>query len=484
MPGNTFDFAIAVGNPNGAVVNAVVSGGALAAPIMFSVPANSTVTQALPWVTGLSNQSIVLSGCSIGCCDVSCCPTSTFTPPTSNLVAGGAYHLTTSLPVSAYQFNALQFNSTRLCSNPNGNGTNGTNSYTNDASLLLPTPALTGNYLVLSHQAWNQDGAFVAITATDPNPTTVMVTLTAAVTTGPGVPAAGGPGITQTYTLNHGDVLQLITQHTPGGLTFDTQDLTGTAIRANHAVSVIAGVDCSFMSNGGTCYACDHLEQQLFPQETWGHDAVVSQLIDRSPPGGSPPTLWTGEPFFVRIMSRDNANTITFTPAAVHAPVLLNAGQFVEFCTAQDFEVQSTSATPGAFLVEQYMVGQNVTGCGTCSPTGGATNNSLGDPASVLEVPTAQYRTNYNFVVPATYVNSFINVVAPVGETVTLDGAALTAVPTTIPGTTWNVYRQAVTSGSHVAATAGAAGFGLKVLGVAPFTSYAYPGGLNLATLP
>ena len=65
-----------------------------------------------------------------------------------------------------------------------------------------------------------------------------------------------------------------------------------------------------------------------------------------------------------------------------------------------------------------------------------------------------------------------------------LHGIALAGTGTPIAGTTWNVRRQAVAAGSHTIATAGTAGFGLKVLGVAAYTSYMYPGGLDLSTLP
>jgi hypothetical protein len=170
----------------------------------------------------------------------------------------------------------------------------------------------------------------------------------------------------------------------------------------------------------------------------------------------------------VRILSRNASNTITFTPSTAHAAVTLNAGQFLEFESNRDFEVRGTQP----FLVAQYMEGQNT--------TPGAT---VGDPAFVLEVPTPQYRTDYNFVVPATYTSSFINVVGVTGSTIRLDGTTLTAAPVAIAGTTWSVWRQAVSAGSHTIDTTGSP-FGLKVVGVAPYTSYTYPGGLDLRALP
>jgi hypothetical protein len=86
-------------------------------------------------------------------------------------------------------------------------------------------------------------------------------------------------------------------------------------------------------------------------------------------------------------------------------------------------------------------------------------------------------------VVPATYTASFINVVGPAGAAIALDGAVLDdAAADAVPGTTWHVWRRAIAPGSHRIASAVAA-FGLKVLGVAQRTSYAYPGGLDLGAM-
>jgi len=76
---------------------------------------DSTATQTLPWVTNLSNNSLTITSAPAGCCDVGCATGATFTPPTSALVSNGAYRVTTTAPVSAYQFNALEYSTTALC---------------------------------------------------------------------------------------------------------------------------------------------------------------------------------------------------------------------------------------------------------------------------------------------------------------------------------------------------------------------------------
>ncbi len=449
--GDRFHFAIAVGNPNATAVTVAVTGGALPGTDSFDVPANSTVTHILPWVTAVVQNSQVLTGCPPGCCDSSCCAAgTTFTPARSVLAANAGYHILSTQPVSVYQFNALEFTVDPRCP---------TNSYTNDASLLLPTNALTGNYLVLAHNAWANLGSYVAIVGADVRPVTVRVTLTAGITAGPGV-AAAASGTTQTYVVNPGDVVQLVsTAGANSSRRFQPQDLTGSVISADGLVSVFAGVDCTNMSfPDGTVRACDHIEQQLFPMETWGSDVVVSQLRDRGP----------SENYMVRVMSREDGNLVTFTPASVHMPVTLDRGAFVEFESNADVLVHSTRP----ILVAQYMEGMLT--------TPGAT---LGDPSMVLEVPTAQYRRDYNFVVPGSYVASFINVVGPAGAAIRMDATTLLdAAGEPLAGTPWRVWRMPIAAGSHRIASATAA-FGLKVLGVAERTSYAYPGGLDLGAM-
>jgi hypothetical protein len=516
LAGSTFQFAVAIGNPNSTAVTATISGGALAAPMTVTVPANNTVTQTLPWVTALSqNQAAAGMGHNPG----------GFIPSVSALVTAGAYHIVTTAPVSMYQFNPLTFTT---------GGGRPTYSYTNDASLLLPTVAWTSNYIAMAHNSFNYGGSFVAIVATS-NATTVTVQLTAPITAGTGVNAVPA-GSTVTYNLNAGDVVQLIAQYgnpigcsrvaatcgmgsnppccsttqcafepacgsgaLPPCCTYESTDLTGTIITSNNPVGVFGGEDCASISNTGSAPACDHLEQMMFPVETWGRDVIVSQFQDRG---------ITTEPYYVRIMSAQNGNTITFNPAATHMSVTLNAGQVLEFCNQGDFEV--TSALP--ILVGQFMVGQNVTSCSlSCTgpqatPTACMAHTTMGtctadtanfctwsdynyappidgDPSFTLEVPTTQYRHDYNFVVPTSYTASFINVVYATGATINLDGVTLPA-GTAIAGTSWSVLRHSIAAGSHQINTAGAAGFGLKVSGVATYTSYGYPGGLDLSLLP
>ncbi len=436
--GNFFHFAVAIGNPNPVEVSVRIEGGQRGARVEFTVPPFATITQTLPWVRPLVQNS----GQYVNCND----RPNFGVPARSAFALNGAYHVTSSAPVSAYQFNPLEFMI--------GDGPCAPRSYTNDASLLLPSPTLSGNYLVLGHNSFGESGSYVAIVAAGTEATTVDVTPTANVRAGDNV-AASPRGAVIHRTMMPGDVLELIAEG--GGDTSGySDDLTGSVVRASGPVAVFAGVDCTNMSwPDGAIPACDHLEQQMLPEETWGLTAAVTQLRDRT----------IDERYMVRILSGAPANRVTFTPASAHDPVTLGRGEFVEFESSTDFVV--TGSSP--ILVAQFMEGQDT-----------VVGFSVGDPAMTLEVPVEQFRQRYEFVVPATYTASYINVVSRGGSQVVLDGALMTTAADPIVGTPWVVRRPRVWPGSHSLWTDDRAGIGLKVIGVAAYTSYMYPGGLNL----
>jgi hypothetical protein len=232
-------------------------------------------------------------------------------------------------------------------------------------------------------------------------------------------------------------------------------DLTGTTIESSQPVAVFVGHQCT----GVPCDVlyCDHLEEQLFPTRTWGRDYVVSALRERG----------DTEPSVIRILSAEDGNALTFDGIAPpsECPPVLDAGRFCELTTTDDFMVRGTRP----MLVAQFMVGQDE-----------IAGTSGGDPAMVLEVPIFQFRTDYVIVVPETYVENFVTIVHRDGMAPVMDG---TPVPlgTPVGSSGFSATRFSVTPGTHrLTGTA----FGVKVSGVAPYTSYLYPGGLDLATNP
>jgi hypothetical protein len=96
-----------------------------------------------------------------------------------------------------------------------------------------------------------------------------------------------------------------------------------------------------------------------------------------------------------------------------------------------------------------------------------------------LAIPTEQFRTEYTFLAPASYDVSFVNVTAPSGQDVSFDGASIPPGEWTDVGATgMRVARFEVAAGPHTM-TSGA-GFGVVVYGFGAYTSYMYPGGLDL----
>lgn len=439
---NPFSFAIAVGNPSASTVEVTVTGGELTAPRRFTVSAGGAHTEPLPWVRALSNHSMVFTNCGLGCCDGMCCDMSN-EPPASAIVRAGAYRIAASSPVTVYQFNPLEYET-----RPSAECL--IRSYTNDASLLLPTPALGQEYLVLTHGTF-AGFSFVTITGTTEMPARVRVVPTAAVIAS----RAGEPialteaGQAVDFELARGDVVQLLSNAA-------NSDFTGTTVSSTQPISVVTGVDCTNISNDGSLGACDHIEEQLFPVSTWGTEVAVSALRDRG----------RDERYLLRVLAAEDDTVVTYTPSWYRRPERLRRGQYVQF--SSNFDVVVSANKP--ILVAQYMMGQQA--------TPGA---STGDPAMVYEVPTRQYRSDYVFVVPSTYTTSFVQLVTPRGARPFVDGRFFDVSRDVIEGTPWMAHRGRITPGTHTIRLEDGQPFGVKVIGIAPFTSYMYPGGLDLA---
>lgn len=457
-------FAVAIANPpsnDGDVMVEVSRGGKLVT--QQSIAKGELATINLPWVDPLKNALV------------------------SSLIKGGAYKLTSSAPVTVYQFNPIEY-LVSGCHDPFTNAPCYT--YTNDASLLLPSTTLTGHYIAISRESFmlrsnSQTSAlpgFIAIVGAEAAMASVTVRFAADTLAGTGnSPAPYKAGQVGTFTLGQGDVLQLLSASpldrfgqptcVPIGPS-DTRagdgtkfsycdqsltDLTGTEVTSDHKVAVFSGHDCTFIPFNR--WACDHLEQQMLPLESWGKDYLASHSR-RTPL--KIPDIW-------RVVSAADGNTISFDPPTVHAPVNLARGEWTEFASTGDFEATGS----GPFQLVQYMTGQDFAGFGQ----GGG---FPGDPAMALAVPVEQYRNQYTFLTPATYTESYVNVTIPVGETLILDGKTVDQASFTPLGTggKYLASRIRLMPGTH-SISAGAP-FGISVYGLAPYTSYMYPGGLDV----
>lgn len=401
-------------------------------------------------------------------------------PFRTRVSSGAAYHVVSDVPVTVYQFNPLEFSADF--------GGEDIFSYTNDASLLLPVHALTGNYTVMTRPTWSVhrvDGktqemlaeshfpGFVSVTATAEGQTEVMFESAAHTRrSDDGAIPALAPGDSHRLTLGQGETVQFLsaepsecvgsrldslrgveTRYCQNGRAYD---LTGSRVRADAPVSVIAGHDCTYVPSDKA--ACDHLEEAMFPEETLGRRALVSVV--------EPVTCDEDIPTFVRIVSTADDNTLTFSPP-LQQPRTLSAGELFEFEAVEDFMVEAEAPV----LVGQFLVGQQYERGNTRA------TDELGDPAFSLLPPVEQWRDRYVILVPETLPDSFVNIVSQEGARVIVDGRLLDGL-TPIGDTGFAATRVTVGPGSHRLQATHT--FGVTVYGYASYTSYMIPGGLDL----
>jgi IgGFc binding protein len=474
---STFDFTVVVANTQGSTAEVTVTGPG-GVHKSTSVNPNSLAKIYLPWVRELKGPDAN-----------NCGGTPLFSK--SVLARAAAYHLVSSVPVTVYQFNALEFKGTGGA--PGKDWTDcpgnficetagepvGCYSFTNDASLLIPSTAMTGNYRVGTQAGTTafQEGGYFAVTATqDGTDVTVGLSSTAAVVAGNGV-AATGAGGTLTFSLNAGDVVQIL------GAAEDAADLSGSLVEATKPVEVFAGMQCAEEPWGA--FACDHLESSVLPAETLGTDYVVTVPT-------SPHAKLIGH--VVRFYGNVDGTTLTYSPTQpAGCPSTLNAGQVVQCtgtpscpftddtgkkqtasCVTDTFEVVGSHE----FAVASFMLG------GSVVDREDSAQNSQGDPSMSPMVATEQYRKSYIFLAPTDYDESFTDVVIPKGTSLTLDGYPVDSTPTDVNGS-WSVVRIELTNtgedGAHV--LTGTKPFGVQVIGYGAYTSYQYPAGLDLVPI-
>jgi hypothetical protein len=477
-----FDFAVVVANPGNASADVTVTGQS-ATNIHASVAPGQLTTIYLPWVTSLKGN------------DWDVC--TLVSPPTASVLAqGAAYHLVSTVPVIVYQFNALEYRGKggpsgkdwssctgdQVCS---GGGTPlGCYSFSNDASLLIPSTAMSGNYRIAGHAGWSagHQGAVAAITATaDGTNVVVKLSSTGQVLAGGSIVATSGGG-SLTLTMNAGDVAQLL------GDNQDRSDLTGSVVQADKPVQVITALPCLNVPDGAP--ACDHTEETNLPAETLGNDYIVAQP---PAPNGSP----VGH--LVRIVGNVDGTQLTYLPSAPPGcPTTINAGQVVDCgtplgnaCTppgsstpnapcgagnivSTDFEVKSQDAAH-SFAITTYTQGATLVDPATSQP------NQQGDPDQSMAVAVAQFRNKYVFLAPTDYTTSYATIIAPAGTTLSIDGANVMGTPATISGSGFAVLRVKLGSGQNGAHVLVASSpVGLEITGYGAYTSYTYPGGLDL----
>lgn len=405
-----------------------------------------------------------------------------------------AYHVVSNAPLVAYQFNPLE----------------NVGVFSNDASLLLPSEALASTYLVtswpqtiaLTEQSETNMGidlrAFLTIVGIEDD-TTVDVRLSTRILGGGGIPAANA-GESITFTINRFDVVNLETDD------FNA-DFTGSTVfaRDQKKVAVFTGSEASDAPRFDTlatrqCCA-DHVEEQVFPEDSFGTKFVAvktplrSRLVDAA---GWDVAVVPDEPEYWRVVASRDGTVVTTDLPAPHDRYNLARGASVIIDSERDFLLEATA--PIAFT--QIPASQQATGIPSTLPDGDRPPG--GDPSLIWVPPVEQWRNRYLFLVPNKYAFDFLLIALPATASLTYDTLPIDEVLTCerepigeqippqggdpveyvavrcqlsypVPGGSG-----AQDDGVHLLASTGGEPFGLVVWGWDSFVSYGYPGGSNV----
>ncbi len=371
-------------------------------------------------------------------------------PMLSGTGVSTSFHITSDVPVVAYEIN------------PYGGGS----AAVTGASLLLPTSAWDTSYVAVNVTPNDIYPPSLNIVARDDG-TIVTLTPVADVVAGNGVPG-GTAGQPLTINLNKGQHAQ-ITQ---------AAELTGSSISTNKPVGFMAGQPCMRWPVG--TFYCDHGEQMVPPVHALGNRYVGVGYRARVPGETS---------YWYRLVGAVDGTALTYS-TQVGGPATLSKGQSVTFQTGTPFVVESQD-TDHPFMLFTYMSSSN------------AVQDGYGDPDFVVGVPPEQYLQSYVFFADPTYPETNLVVVRDVGtdnqfHEVVLDCAGPITGWQSVGNYEW--ARADLMTGNFQNVGACSTGrheihsdapFGLTVWGwgtpnTSTFTenvSYGYPGGMNVAPI-
>jgi len=427
----------------------------------FGVVASNTSTSAIAVVTLEDTTGV------IGTQSVAPGSAATFIVPNvrnrlTQTQAGSAFHLRSTVPIAAYEYNPV----------------NAAEAFTGSAALLLPTHTLAESYFVVSY-TYNaavdttppQGQGFLAVVGTQPNTTVLVQVPVATLASADGTVAAIAAGSTATFTLGQGDVVEIAEAAS-------LADITGATISANKPVAAFGGSGATTVPD--TAPGGDHFEAQLIPTAAWGTSYECEKYTKRS---SVDVDRW-------KIVGGVNGTTVTLSDPTIATVPTLSAGQVFEFSTAKSFDL--TASEPvllahylqawGTLAGTQYDPATFPNPTTNACPFAGSSTDAecLGDANMTLAVPTAQYLSAYTFYTPSSYAYDYVDVIAPAGASVLLDGAAIPAL-TAIGAGTYGLAQIPVLAGVH--AMTGSQPFGITLYGYDYAISYTCVGGLDLKSI-
>jgi hypothetical protein len=371
------------------------------------------------------------------------------------VLSSRAYRITSSSPIVAYQLNALA------------------ETFSNDASLLIPKNGLGKVHRVLAYPTGNPvsvlnspvSRAYITVVGVESG-TTVTIKTTTPTKDGMGFPALAKDGV-MTVTLAPFDVMNLESDGVPG-------DFAGSTVVADKPIVVFTGTELSGAPNdtpgiphppggGGTC-CLDHLEEQLFPVESYGKKFAIPHSAIRS-------TTTYVEPDVIRIMGVAAPAMVKTNLAPPNDSFMIQPGEVKETWTQADFVLEASEPVAvGQILVSQEQLDGALTG----------------DPSLTIFPAIDQFRRNYLFSVPTSWDSNYVAIAMPKGAMITIDGMPAPASCASRPmgnigGSDWVSLTCALTAGPH--AMAGDKPFGITAYGYGRAGSYAFVGGANVTKI-
>jgi hypothetical protein len=409
-------FGLVVANPSPSLSAEVTIEDATGMSVVRTVAAQDTLTL-FPAELGFVDHSLALASTSLD-----------------------AYRVTSSRPITIYQFNPLVVNG----------------AFSADASLLYPAHGLATRYVADMQPAIPaQPGvlsggyAYVTLVGTGASATTVDVTPTAALSPGVTMPARAA-GQTFQVTLAPYQTVTLASQGDVSGTTMTATAGTPFAAFVGTDLSQIRGLRTD------TCCA-DHLEEQLLPPAVLDveYAVAISPTDPRATDGGNRLHLVA-----------EAAASVTFDPpVAAGSCAQLTARVPCDVLVTQDTLVHAS----GPITIGQTLI---------AGAQPGVMPAPDGDPSISWAVPTSRYRPTALVEVPTGFTSAWLLVTTPAGVTPRLDGIAQGAAFAQVGHSTYRAGRLPVTPGRHaIDCRPGACG--VTMMGVAPYVSYMMPAGID-----
>ncbi len=328
---------------------------------------------------------------------------------THTALTRGAYRIRSDVPIVAYQFNPLE----------------NVNVFSNEAALLLPTPALGSSGRAYVVAGWPQTiaetedpatnfgtnlRAFLSIVGTTAD-TKVHIKSTARIVPGGPFPDGVPKGAEVDAVLQPFEVLNLETGD------FNA-DFTGSIIDTTAPIAVYVGSEASdapFFSTLAARSCCaDHLEEQVTPLRAVGKSYVLGRMPNRSRVLAAAGAVIGNypEPELYRIVATANGPTVITTtlPAPWNTFTLDAEGANITIPAVQDFVLNADKPV----IVADVQVSQEAAGIPRGLPGG--------DPSLTFVPPTEQWRNDYILLTPDKYAFDFLVITAPFGAAVYIDG--------------------------------------------------------------